>query len=411
MATETGKGSAISNAIGILIASALLFVGLSGVNSNWYYPYRQFQSSASWERVPCTVLAIRVDEVATKKSNPTHYVPIVDFRYGHSGKDFASTRFWFGSNETTDKNKAIQSTAAYQPNGQYECFADASNPENAVLLRELNPAPGWLVRNYAIAAGIGVIMWFGHIASFLMRCFRTTTTVSEKNLQRAMVHGTCPVESGEPDEPLIIQAAESRVAVASGLWIGGVCWTGIVSMVSVAALQSKEWGPILILLAFFLIGIALLVGAVYTTLQVFNPTPILACSQRDIYPGSEFELSWMFRGNVKKIKHLEIVLEGIEKVSYRQGTSNRTEEKIFFKQQVVDADSAEIVFQGFEIISIPISTMHSFKSANNSFTWQIRVNGRISLWPDIRDRFEIVLLAPKSSAADFASGAKRASDS
>ena len=215
------------------------------------------------------------------------------------------------------------------------------------------------------------------------------------NFQRAMAKATCPIESGEPDEPLVIQAATSRVAVAIGLWIGGITWTGIVSLISLAVRQNKDWIPMALVSVFLLIGIVLLLLAFYSTLQIFNPSPILACSQRDIYPGSEFELSWMFRGNAKKIKHLEIVLEGIEKVSYRQGTSTRTEEKPFYRQSVVNSDKPETTAQGFELVSIPISTMHSFKSSNNSFTWQIRVIGKIAFWPDIRDRFEIVILAPK----------------
>ena len=210
----------------------------------------------------------------------------------------------------------------------------------------------------------------------------------------------CPIESGEPDEPLVIQAAESRVAVAIGLWIVGVCWTGIVSLIGLAVMQNKNWVPMLILSVFLLIGIALMVFAFYSTLQIFNPRPILACSQRDLYPGSEFELSWMFRGDAKKIKHLEIVLEGIEKVSYRQGTSTRTEETPFFRQKVVDSPTPDSIAQGFELVSIPLATMHSFKSPSNSFIWQIRVLGKIAFWPDIRDRFEIVLLAPKPDCLD-----------
>jgi len=215
------------------------------------------------------------------------------------------------------------------------------------------------------------------------------------NLKQAMANSTCPIESGEPDEPLVIQAARSRVAVAIGSWIVGLVWTGIVSLIFLGVRQNRDWFPMMIVSVFLLIGIALLLVACYSTLQIFNPSPILACSQRDIYPGSEFELSWMFRGNAKKIKHLEIVLEGIEKVSYRQGTSTRTEEKPFYRQTVVNSEKPESVAQGFELVSIPISTMHSFKSSNNSFTWQIRVIGKIAFWPDIRDRFEIVMLAPK----------------
>ena len=60
-----------------------------------------------------------------------------------------------------------------------------------------------------------------------------------------MVDNFCPVESGEPDEPLFIQAAESRLAVAIGLWIGGICWTGIVALIGMGLLQNREWIPLL----------------------------------------------------------------------------------------------------------------------------------------------------------------------
>ncbi len=260
---------------------------------------------------------------------------------------------------------------------------------------QLNRAGGATFYYCAIAAGIGAIMLLGHLAGALMKLFGGSST-SEQNFKRAMANGTCPTESGEPDQPLIIEAAESRVAVAIGLWIGGICWTGITVLVSAGILQNNNhWLPFLFAMAFTLFGVALLVFAFYSTLQIFNPRPILASSQRDLYPGSEFELSWMFRGDVKKIQHLEIVLEGIEKVSYRQGTSTRPEEKPFFRQTIVDSKTPEQIAKGFELVALPLETMHSFQSTNNSFTWQIRVLGKIAMWPDIRDRFEIVILAPK----------------
>ncbi|MCY2982637.1 MAG: hypothetical protein NTY15_03270 [Planctomycetota bacterium] len=259
---------------------------------------------------------------------------------------------------------------------------------------QLNRAAGATLYYCAIAAGIGAIMLLGHLAGFVMKLFGGSSA-SEQNFKRAMANGTCPTESGEPDQPLIIEATESRVAVAVGLWIGGICWTGIMALISAGLLQNKNWIPFLFVAVFSLIGVALLVFAFYSTLQIFNPRPILASSQRDLYPGSEFELSWMFRGDAKKIQHLEIVLEGIEKVSYRQGTSTRTEVRPFFLQKIVDSKTPEQIAKGFELVALPLETMHSFKSTNNSFTWQIRVLGKIEMWPDIRDRFEIVVLAPK----------------
>ncbi len=399
MSRNRGNGSAVSTAIGFLIANALLFGGLYGVYTLWFRHYQQYQQSQSWESVPCIVTKITVEEMPLK-NNSHLYTPTVEYTYQRNGQEFSSDRFWFGAKGTSEKHTAAQAAAAFQPHGRYECLVSPSIPQDAVLVRKLNPAAGSTIRNYSIATGIGAIMWLGHLIGFMMKRMGGPATMSEKNLKLAMANGTCPVESGEPDEPLVIQAAESRVAVAIGLWIAGIVWTGIVSLVAFGMMQNKVGLTMVIVSVFLLIGIALLVFAFYATLQIFNPSPILACSQRDLYPGSEFELSWMFRGDAKKIKHLEIILEGIEKVSYRQGTSTRTEVKPFFRQMVIDSLSPDSIAQGFELVSIPAATMHSFKSTNNSFTWQIRVLGKIAFWPDIRDRFEIVLLAPKPDGLD-----------
>ena len=393
MSTNSAKGSAVSTAIGILIAGALLFGGLYGAYTNWFQQYLQLLSSQKWEPTPCTVTAMEIVET-TLKGNTRLFTPSVTFSYFQNDKEYSSSRFWFGAKGTTDSNTARNAAGAFKADGQYECFVAPSDPREAVLIRTRNPEQGSATLYSLIAVGIGAIMGFGHFAGLLIRYFGGPTA-SQSNLQRAMVNGNCPIESGEPDEPLVIQAAESRVGVAIGLWIAGICWTGIISLIFMAVVQNRNWFPMIIIAVFFLVGIALLVFALYSTLQIFNPRPILACSQRDLYPGSEFELSWMFHGNAGKIQHLEIVLEGIEKVSYRQGTSTRTEEKPFFRKKIIDSDSPDSIAQGFELVAIPISTMHSFKSSNNAFTWQIRVLGKIAFWPDIRDRFEIVILAPK----------------
>ena len=394
MATNSEKGSAVPTIIGMLLCSGLLCVGLNGVYTNWYKHYRMLNNSQNWTSNPCVVTTIKIEDTSWSKGKRL-YAPTVEYTYSRDGKEYESDRLWFGAKGTLDQATAFTAAAAYQAGGRYECFVKPTDPRESVLLRKLNPTSGNAFLYYAIAAGIGAIMMLGYVAGFAAQFFFGATTY-EKNIKRAMADSTCPVESGEPDEPLVIQAAESRVAVAIGLWIASICWTGVMSLIAYGVLQHRDWIPLLFVSLFLLAGLALMVFAFYSTLQIFNPRPILACSQRDIYPGSEFELSWMFRGNANKIQNLEIVLEGIEKVSYRQGTRSRTEEKPFFQQKIVESKTPDIIVQGFQLASIPLETMHSFKSTNNSITWQIRVLGKIAFWPDIRDRFEIVLLAPKA---------------
>ena len=85
MSKNKGSGSAISTAIGFLIANALLIGGLYGVYTHWFQHYQQFQKSQSWESVPCTVTKIVVEETQLK-ANSRLYSPSVEYSYQRDGR-------------------------------------------------------------------------------------------------------------------------------------------------------------------------------------------------------------------------------------------------------------------------------------------------------------------------------------
>ncbi len=207
--------------------------------------------------------------------------------------------------------------------------------------------------------------------------------------------GTCPIEQSESDEPLIMESKISRVGAAVGLWMVGTIWTGVVVAIMAIMQLGKHWIPSLVMLVFLLIGIGLLVAAVYATLQVFNPKPVLVLSQPNIYPGSEFEVSWLFRGNTKSLRSLKILLEAKEMASFRQGTNTRKEESFFFRQTIVETSDTERILKGFEVVNLPPTTMHSFQGGNNTIEWRLMVKGAIERWPDINDEFPLIVLAPR----------------
>ena len=115
-------------------------------------------------------------------------------------------------------------------------------------------------------------------------------------------------------------------------------------------------------------GAAAILFSIYSTLQLWNPRTIVVCSQRNLYAGSEFEISWLHQGSSSSIAELAIELEGEESATYRQGTTTRTDKSVFFKQIVVKTSEPTEISKGFRLVSLPADTMHSFQG---SWQWHM----------------------------------------
>lgn len=206
-----------------------------------------------------------------------------------------------------------------------------------------------------------------------------------------------PHETGDANEPLIIQPSSGRwVALVAMLFICGF-WNGIVSVFLYNMFDQKggmQIFMVLFLTPFVLIGLGLMVAVVYSFLALFNPQPVLVCSDRWLYAGSEFELSWMMKGNSAKVRKLTVFLEGTESVTYRQGTSTRTESNVFYSIAVAEVTDPAQIAEGYHLVTIPENSMHTFDAANNKIQWQVRFAGEIPWWPDVTDTFPITILPP-----------------
>lgn len=203
-----------------------------------------------------------------------------------------------------------------------------------------------------------------------------------------------PLEADGDDQPLVLKEEASRVTQAVGIWVVTAFWNAITWTITYFAVRDAGIFPMLFMGIFILIGLALLVGAVYSTMQIFNPRIVVICSQTNLFPGCEFEVSWVVKGKVESIKELLITVEGSEVATYRQGTDTRTETKIFYKNEVVKLTDSSQIAQGFQLTSIPLNTMHSFNGSKNKIQWRIKVSGAIALWPDVADSFPINIFPP-----------------
>jgi hypothetical protein len=218
----------------------------------------------------------------------------------------------------------------------------------------------------------------------------------------ALNSNACPIEDTGPDGPLVIEPETSRILVAVIITLFGAAFTAVPAFMVVAALRSKFWMGAVCPGIFMLVGLFLDMFALNMLLKCFNPKPILALSQKNIYPGTEFEISWMFKGNTHAIRKLTLTLIGKEKASYRQGTSTRTEESTFFKQVIIETEDPTTIAKGFELVQLPQDTMHSFKSDNNEIVWLVQTDGDVAWWPDLDDAFPFRVLTPFAEELEHA---------
>jgi Protein of unknown function (DUF3592) len=384
-------------------------------------PVLLLRESKTWPEVPCVIQEVSVEDHTIKGNNnnrrrnrnrdSTGYSPEVRFEYVINGQEYSSDRFWFDQSLFNTREEAQAKIQPYTVGGESICYVNPKNANEAVLVRE-----GQTTNNVFMGAFFGVFVLFtgvGSVASFWIlirpkpaqaQAIRTsrsiastgTTPASDGNVRYIHNSEVCPIESDAPDEPLVLKQEYSRTAAAIGAWIFALLWNGFIwGFLFLVMQKNGPWFPLIILGLFAFIGLLIFWLAISKTLQIWNPVTTVICSQRNLYPGSEFEISWLHQGNTAGIKKFTIALESEESVTYRQGTSTRTETNRLFEKVIVESSEQTTISQGFTLVELPIDAMHTFRANRNKIKWIIRVKGTIAFWPDIDDTYEITVYPPK----------------
>lgn len=396
-------------------------------------PWLDVSRSQSWAETPCVIITSEIS-VSTSKGKSSYY-PKVKFSYSVDELEFFGERFWFGGGKSSDRVSLENVMKPYQAGGEAVCFVNPSDPNESILLRE--SAPGlWialLVGSIFSAVGLGG-MAMGFVMYRTERRKKRALVIPTSNSveangratpQRSALFGddshreervqvrktiapttganyttpTClPKPRTGPDEPLVLEQTISRGLKAAGLIILALFWNGITGAIGFAVVKNFNLIPMIFIGIFLLIGMIILAGAVHSFLQLFNPKTVAVCSHTYLQPGSEFEISWLQKGNAKKIKKLIITLEGKEEVSYRQGTKTRTETSVFFSERILETSDPVEIASGYRDVKIPEESMHTFEASSNKISWTMQIHGEISYWPDILDDFTIVVYPPINEA-------------
>jgi uncharacterized membrane protein (DUF485 family) len=204
------------------------------------------------------------------------------------------------------------------------------------------------------------------------------------------------LQGHNPDRLELIEAA-SPLFRGIILIVFSCIWNGVIILIAYQSLAGGlkggfDWIGILFFIPFALIGIGLILGAVYFIMANFNQRPSIGLKPGTIPHGETARIDWSFDKPVANYYEFIIKLIGEERATYTRGTDRVTDTHKFYDEVLTSTSDFSIMQQGKLEFSIPRNLMYSWKSTNNEVQWRIEVCGKVKHWPDMNMSFPITVL-------------------
>jgi len=369
---------------GLAFGGIFVLAGLGMFIPFFLVPAFQAIDARGWDQVPATVVSSQVRSHSS--DDGTTYSIDVVYRYTVDGLEFHSDRYHFLTGSSSGYDGKREVVDRYPPGAEVTAWVDPENPGSAVLTREFSAE--WL---FGLLPLLFVFAGLGAMALV----WKATHKVEQRDAEgidswmptevedRADLEGGAQVLEAQYSPFAKLGLAIFLCLIWNGL-VGvfvGIWWGGYQA-------GSPDGCMALFLLPFVLVGVVLLISVPYQFLASFNPQPVLRIDRR-LEPGAEATVSWHFKGRAGRISRLRLTLTGEESATYRQGTNTRTATETFHQEVLLGSDLA--AQRGSASLNIPEATMHSFKAPNNEISWTLVLHGTIRLWPDVMDRFPLVV--------------------
>lgn len=367
----------------VLVAFFSIFAIVGGVTFYFlsYKPIAWTLAAESWVQTPCRVLRAEVRD--HDSADGTTYSVYILYEYEFDGRTYKCDRYDFVGGSSSGYDRKAEIVAEYESAERPVCYVDPANPSQAVLKRGFHaglllgliPLPFLLV-------GVGGIVF----------ALRSKRRFAGGGGSWGRIGPIGPMGSADGGSQVLV-AASTPKAKFIAVSIGAIVWNGIIALFAVLAFRSGQDGknlpPVLFVLLFVGVGLALASAAIYQFLALFNPRPTVELSRGAIPLGGTAEVRWSFRGQTSRIQELVVMLRGVEEARYRSGKNTRTAENTFYELELHrTADSYQIA-SGQVGFVMPADTMHSFEAANNKIFWSLEVHGSIKGWPDVKESFKI----------------------
>lgn len=178
-------------------------------------------------------------------------------------------------------------------------------------------------------------------------------------------------------------------------------WTSISVFMFIMAWNENEVPAILFISLFVLIGLVMLVAALWRYLSRLRlGSPVLTISNSELQVGERFNVEYQQAFKVaSEVSKASVSLVFQEAATYTQGTDTRTD------RHTNIVETHEIPGRRFEAgealqqslsMAIPSDAMHTFIADNNKLQWFVRVHVDIVDWPDLKEDYEILVLPQKA---------------
>lgn len=371
-------GRFVAMLFGLVFAGAGAAVGYQLLPS-----LTQWRAAAHWVETPAVVTASAVR--SSRGDDGTTYRPYVAYAYTFEGREYEGDRydFWNVSSSGYEGKAAI--VRAHPVGREIRVYVDPANPDLSVIQRKA----GWGILFPTlfplIFIGVGCAVFVAGA-----RMGRGTAPVRADGFARgadASARQASPLARGEP----VRKASRGRVV---GSVLFALVWNGIVSVFVYQAWRTvesgrPEWGLIVFLVPFVIIGLGALVGVVAEILRLFNPRIEIMSEGGDLRLDKPLRLWYRAHGSVHRIARLRISLHGVEKAIYSQGKSRSITEHEFYGATLLETSDPREMMQGRLEAELPADAMHSFQSENAAIEWRLKVEGEVALWPDIQDEHRL----------------------
>lgn len=376
--------------------------GLAAFYGMAFRPAWGMLQAQSWTSTACQIVSSEL-----KRNDDTSQVDVV-FKYTVNRQEYQSNRYCFVQIFTNTSNGWKQQVIASHPPGkQTTCFVNQKDPNEAVIERGwvpdmwwcLFPVPFLIVGIVALLVAVGVIPIPTPDAPKGPASWKPRTPVESIADSAADEASDTDSRDYESDGQVILKPTASPFQMLIGAILIACFWNGIVAIFvwqqiqqfnngGFAALNS---GVCLILTPFVLIGTGLVVFVLYAFLTMFNPRPALTVNSVSIPLGRKLKLNWMLNGSARSIRRFRISLKGVEKATYRRGTTTSTDESTFADITIFETTDTFDMEEGTRDVVVPETTMHSFNGTHNKLEWVLEVRGEIPFWPDVSVAFPITI--------------------
>lgn len=364
---------------GLAFCAFFAFIGLAALVGFFGPPVVGLLLSLTWE--PTTCVIDRSTLLTTRSDDGYTYQIDILYRYDVDGDEYRSNNYNFLSFSSSGKSSKHRVLHRYPIGSEHTCYVNPGDPTEAVLHRGLSL--GYLL------ALIPLVFLAAGVAGMV--------AMLRKN--GAKHRGSRESRGQRQRQPLVLKSRGSPLSRLFVLLVFAAFWNIVVGIFVSQVVRDfsagrGSWFMVLFMIPFVLVGLALIGGVLYSLLALFNPRPQVRLTPGCVALGETADLQWRLRGRASRLTTFRVTLEGREEATYRVGTSSRTDRHVFHQQVLAETEDPHQMARGKLPLAIPAHVMHTFTAPNNKIVWMLKVHGEIDKWPDVKEEFELEVIAP-----------------